>query len=1603
MQFIYRRIFSILLLTLFAYVAQGQVTASFTETSIAGCPPLVDTFINTTTPVSGTTYVWDMGNGTGPITLINPRTSYLSTGTYTVTLTATNGGNTSRYTKVITVYPLPVVDFAVDDTAMCPGVPATYTSTTVPGVVGPLTYLWSFSDGTTATTSPVTHAITFPGRFNISLNATNADGCSALLTKSAYVHVFTPPVSHISANTTLICKPSGTVVFTGTPTGTAPFTYHWDFGDGSGSSSAANPSHLYSSPGVYTVKLIVTDAKGCEDSISMPDYITVTHLHAAFTAPDTGCVNTPVAFTNTSTAYTSSKWYYGDRDSAITANGNHTYTVRDSYAVKLIVGDGSCFDTVIHGIVVPVNSTHFSISPIHPCPAPVTTTFTAGVPSGSVVSWIFGDSTSGVGHIAAHTYLSDKIDTVTMFATSDLGCKDTVSTIYTIYDIVLSHAITPNNNYNFGGCVPTHDTIAVNVQADIPYSPYVMPYPYGETFVWSFGDGSPNSTDDQPIHTYTAIGVYTITATITTGNGCIVTYHDYARAGVAPVVTFTATPLHECYRNNSIGFTRIILSGIVNTNYWRFGEGNLDGGETDTASTTIAHAEHHFVEPGLFSDTLISYYNGCPDTFIRHDYVLIDSPMANISDEVVCSPPKTTSFLDHTLGATTHEWYFGDGDSSSLKNVIHTYDTTGFITGEYVCYNATSGCRDTEAFTVSLHPPVATFSADDTAICKDGHVLFSPTVGTPAPTYYGWIAAGISGNYADRYFTDTFHVPGIYTIKMVIFDERFCPDTITRLNYIHVADPAVHFSVSPVNACWGRNTTFTDASTDIPGTTFSNYTWAFGDGTTVSTGSPSAIHIYTATGLFATTEIVTDNIGCRDSLKQSLVTVYHPVAAFTASATHVCAYTAIHFTNTSTAGTYMWYFGDGHTSSLTSPTYAYADTGHYTVTLVVRDAHGCLDTAIHTAYIVVLSPSVSFTMDDSVAVCPPLLVHFTSTASSGVRYSWDFGTGGPQPRIPNPDNLYTLPGYDTVTLVVTDSLSGCTDTAVSHVKIFGYPGAFSYDVDSGCVPLSVFFRADLTGVPSSATIIWDFSNGVTRTTGVLDTTTYAYPSAGSFIPKLIIRDAGGCVDTSRGTKPIRVDVVTPGFTAIPDPVCSGDTVHVVDTSHSFWSNITTRNWVYDDTSSTLISPLVVFARSGIDTIVLHVTDGWGCTASAIRIVTVNPSPDAGTITSNVVNGFCIGDQFTVHDTVTGGVWSFSNGNVTISGNTITAIAPGKDTLYYTVTNGCGVAVAIDSFTVLPPLPTLMGRTSICVGDTSILSDSVGGGMWQGGNGHITLNDNALDSGVVVGISAGTAIITYVMDLGCFTTAVVTVNTLPVVTANVSPLKCYGGKDGSITVMPNGGDSSLKYLWSDSAVTATISGLTPGTYTVFIKDTISQCAVTDSFTIVSPDSIQITADVTNVLCLEPNGAISLSVAGGTPPYKYEWSDKSTASSISGLVAGSYSVTVTDANGCTQKYTTLLQDTACHDIVIFNAISPNGDGINDTWEIQGLQHYPNNTVQVFDTWGDEVFEESNYKNDWGGMGKGGKELPDGTYYYLVKINGQKTPDGQDAFTGYLMIKR
>ena len=241
-----------------------------------------------------------------------------------------------------------------------------------------------------------------------------------------------------------------------------------------------------------------------------------------------------------------------------------------------------------------------------------------------------------------------------------------------------------------------------------------------------------------------------------------------------------------------------------------------------------------------------------------------------------------------------------------------------------------------------------------------------------------------------------------------------------------------------------------------------------------------------------------------------------------------------------------------------------------------------------------------------------------------------------------------------------------------------------------------------------------------------------------------------------------------------------------------------------------------------------------------------------------------------------------------------------------------------------------------------------------------------------------------------------------VDGQVTNVKCYAGADGSIDITTSGGAPPFKYVWGNGDSTTHIDSLQPGSYTFTVTELGNQCKLSGTYQVTAPDSLKMLAVVTNNTCSESNGSINITPSGGTGPYFYRWSNNANGNAVTGLSEGKYSVVLTDANGCVANYSFKLADTSCDNIIIHNAISPNGDGINDTWVIEGLQHYPGNTVQVFDKWGDRIFEKTDYNNDWAGKGTNG-DLPDGTYYYLVKLNSGKEPDGKDTFTGFLMIKR
>jgi gliding motility-associated-like protein len=1190
-----------ILLSASAISARAQLVANFTTDVITGCAPLVVHFTNTTSPTTGTTYDW-VGVGTGVLHLVDVSGTYLTPGSYTVTLTAHNGGSTSTHSVVITVLPSPTVSFTADDTSVCPGSTVTFTSTTIGGVPGAITCTWNFGDGGSATGNPVTHTYPTPGYYNVTLSATNSAGCVASLTKPSYIHVFDPPIPNFSAPTTWFCGTPGHAVFTSLPTGAGPFTYKWYFGDGF-TSTLANPTHDYTAFGTYSVKLVITDSHGCMDSLTVPNYITVANLNAEFTFPSTACINTVVTFPNTSSSHISSQWWYGDLGTGTTETGSHIYTVAGTYIVKLVVFDGHCYDTVTHSIIIqpgPVAS--FTQTPIHPCPPPVALSFAATVPPGTGVTWVFGDWTGGTGLTPTHTYYHRGVYKIQMICVGTSGCIDTVTRIDTLYDLDFGITATPRS-----GCKPL--TVNFNHYAytyePAPDTVTPRPYPYGiSSYSWDYGDGSGLGTGGAPSHTYTAVGVYTVTCTATTGNGCVVTDTVLIYVGAPPVVHFTASPLHLCYHNNLVDFFTTIISGPVDHYYWEWGDGG-------TLDDTTGHPHHHYAYPGLFSVTLTPSYNGClGPKYVMTNYITIDSPMSIISQVVLCSPAKRVVFGDSSMGDDTHMWIFGDGTTSTVNNPIHDYPLPITYNITLATYNAASGCRDTSFSSVNLSRPIPDFSAGDTAICRDSIVVLTASVTGGTASWYHWTTwGGRSADSNSSVAIDTFHTTGIYKVRLIIQDQNGCYDTTIKNNYILVAKPVAHFTVAPPSGCWPLTATFTDNSTDVPGTFFTNFRWAFGDGGTATTTSISTVHTFTSSGTFNTQEIVTDNVGCKDTVILPLVTVYRPTASFFAANTHPCVGDSILFSNTSVGITgSFWIFGDGGTSTLNSPWHTYTTSGIYTVKLVVTDSHGCPDTATYVSYINVTRPNASFYMDDSVSICPPLMVHFFNTSTGGIFYNWSLGDGS-YSTAPNPSDLYISTGYDTVRLVVTN-MYGCKDTAYGHINIFGYTGGFSYAPLTGCSPLKVNFYATTSNVPS---IIWDFADGNTSAVSMTDTISHYYLIPGAYVPKLVLSDNTGCQNSSLGIDTIKVDAVTPMFVTDPNPICLGMTVSFIDSSKSYWSNITGWNWTYDGITSTAPSPSVTYTAVGTYPVTLQVTDGWGCIGVITKDVTVYAPPviDAG--------------------------------------------------------------------------------------------------------------------------------------------------------------------------------------------------------------------------------------------------------------------------------------------------------------------------------------------------------------------------------------------------------
>lgn len=389
---------------------------------------------------------------------------------------------------------------------------------------------------------------------------------------------------------------------------------------------------------------------------------------------------------------------------------------------------------------------------------------------------------------------------------------------------------------------------------------------------------------------------------------------------------------------------------------------------------------------------------------------------------------------------------------------------------------------------------------------------------------------------------------------------------------------------------------------------------------------------------------------------------------------------------------------------------------------------------------------------------------------------------------------------------------------------------------------------------------------------------------------------------------------TPGAITGNLPFCPGTSITLSNAlDGGMWISSGISVATVSGTGSTAI---VTGVAAGTATI-SYVTAG-GCIAA--EVVTVMPLPNAGLLSGP--SAVCETATITLASTSSGGIWA--SGDLAIAsagaGGTVAGVAPGVAPISYTVSNSCGTATTTTNVTVTAMPAAITGTASFCQGASTILANSVAGGTWSSlATGTASVGSS---SGVVSGLSAGTAVVIYsIAPAGCNATRVVTVNPAP------GPITGAGAVcEGNVLPL---GDTASAGIWTTSnpsiAVILTIGGssgvlsaLAPGVVTVTYS--IGTCIATTSVTVHALPTVTITNTPNSC-----GGSTVLTASG--PSVSYEWSP---AMGLSCTACGTtivspaggpvYSVTGTDINGCARTESTMVATDRIFGRVLYGGTPP-----------------------------------------------------------------------------------
>ena len=896
---------------------------------------------------------------------------------------------------------------------------------------------------------------------------------------------------------------------------------------------------------------------------------------------------------------------------------------------------------------------------------------------------------------------------------------------------------------------------------------------------------------------------------------------------------------------------------------------SLSGGIWTISDTMVAKIDSVTgVLLGVAQGTaIVTYTNG---TYNATALITIYVPPGPIVGNIpVCNVGSTISLTDTAIGGT---WEGGAPGTATIDPV------TGIVVSGIIAGNAsityTTGCGSDAYATITVNPPSAPIAGNIPMCVGGASITLSDTSGGGMWTGGEW--TGGIGDLVTVDFATGMVTPGTLTGTATITYTSACGTEV--------------FTTITVNGTPGSITGNAPLCLGGSPIVLGNLT----EGGYWSGGGAGIATIDSFTGELTPDSLsgivtVTYSNGCGPGATAIVTVSTLPYVSVIISAPGVCQDASILLTDSTEGGT--WNTSNplmavvDPTTGIASGINSGADTISYSVT------NACGTTTVTQSIFVYPLPVVGPISGGSPGVCLGTVGTLTDAYIGG---TWVFNSPSvasvdPVTGVVNP----IVVGSGIVTYSITNSCGTVSNTSVLSIDSLPVIGAISGDstVCAGSVILP-YVAVSGGNWKSQDTSIASIDSVSGLLTGI---------SAGTVIISYYINSNCGI---ALATKIVTVyPLPNPGFVTGTGSFCQGSAISLIDTTEGgIWSSSNTSIATIDPSSG-----IIVGVGAGPVTFSYSVSNIWCGTLSAVHTLTVNPLPNAGVISGSSV--VCLGVPVTFSDTSAGGVWYCSN-TALLSLASGTGIASGTmtgtDTVYYSVTNGCGTnSTSLPvSVSTLPVAGSISGATSLCVGADIFLSATISGGSWSDYNGNTDVY-----GGAVFGLAAGSDSIYYAVTNSCGTTTTsmpVTVNPLPDPgTISGATSVCVGE---SVTLTTDGSSTgSWSSLFGYTAVSSgVVFGVVGGLDSIQYSVTNGCGTLTSSFAVnVNPLAVAgiiYMSSPTSSICIGAADTLTESSPGG------EWSISNANAAVStggiliGVTAGTDTLTYTVTTVCGSQFTT-----------------------------------------------------------------------------------------------------